>query len=105
MAPPHGIEDWGVYQTYLTSRGSNDEDLKRLRQFSSVLTSSGDYSNALRNIVDKDVAERLIGRQVNGEGNIEMLRILKEKRMLLKKEKIRHRFPYDWRSKQPVIVK
>ena len=48
---------------------------------------------------------RLIGKEVLGDGNIEVIRILSEQGFLVKKEALKHRYPYDWKTKKPVILR
>lgn len=39
------------------------------------------------------------------EGNEAVVRILREGGVLLHEHEYRHKYPYDWRSKEPVIVR
>jgi len=45
----------------------------------------------------------LKGKFVLNEGNAEIMNRLKNK--VLSSSKIKHSYPYDWRTKKPVIVK
>lgn len=47
----------------------------------------------------------LLGKEVLGDGNRAVLDYLRERRALLGTHKYKHKYPYDWRSKQPVIVR
>ncbi|KKZ63041.1 isoleucyl-tRNA synthetase [[Emmonsia] crescens] len=47
----------------------------------------------------------LSGKPVLGEGNKEVLRYVEGKGQLLAQHKYEHKYPYDWRSKLPVIVR
>ncbi len=49
--------------------------------------------------------EMLLGKEVLTSGNDALLKILSEKRMLLSRQNYKHKYPYDWRSKQPVVVR
>lgn len=47
----------------------------------------------------------LLGKEVLGDGNRVVLDYLTERHSLLGTHKYKHKYPYDWRSKQPVIVR
>jgi len=47
----------------------------------------------------------LLGKEVLGDGNRAVLDYLTERHSLLGTHKYKHKYPYDWRSKQPVIVR
>ena len=47
----------------------------------------------------------LTGKDVLGVGNKLVLNILQSTNMLLHTHKYRHKYPYDWRSKKPVIIR
>ncbi|MCJ1258712.1 isoleucine-tRNA ligase [Lignoscripta atroalba] len=45
------------------------------------------------------------GKEVLNEGNKAVLDYLTERGLVLKTHKFKHKYPYDWRSKQPVIIR
>lgn len=47
----------------------------------------------------------LIGKEVLSDGNRAVLDYLEERHSLLGTHKYKHKYPYDWRSKQPVIMR
>lgn len=47
----------------------------------------------------------LEGKSVLGEGSQEVLRILSNTHQVLATHKYKHKYPYDWRTKLPVIVR
>lgn len=47
----------------------------------------------------------LLGKEVLTSGNDALLELLAEKNRLLGRHKYQHKYPYDWRSKQPVVVR
>ncbi|KAG8758951.1 isoleucine-tRNA ligase [Ceratobasidium sp. 428] len=88
-APAHGVEDYTAWR--LGSYG---------RDIICPVDGEGKFTN--------DVGEawsRLVGKEVLGDGNIEVIRVLKEQGTLVKKETLRHRYPYDWKTKKPVILR
>jgi isoleucyl-tRNA synthetase len=47
----------------------------------------------------------LDGLNIFKEGSSKVLEILKDRDMLLCTHKYKHKYPYDWRSKKPVIIR
>ncbi len=52
-----------------------------------------------------DGIDWLSGQQVFTTGNESVLELLSDHGCLIARHEYRHRYPYDWRSKQPVIVR
>ena len=46
----------------------------------------------------------MVGREVLDEGGKAMVSLLKELGVLRKIQRIKHRYPYDWKTDKPVIV-
>jgi isoleucyl-tRNA synthetase len=49
--------------------------------------------------------ENFAGLDVLGNGNDAVIEALKGASAVLKEEKYQHKYPYDWRTKKPVIVR
>ncbi|KAL7420686.1 isoleucine-tRNA ligase [Cryptotrichosporon argae] len=49
-------------------------------------------------------ATRLVGLEALGTGTAEMIDVLRTEGVLLAQETISHRYPCDWKTKQPVLV-
>ncbi|EZF34377.1 Isoleucyl-tRNA synthetase [Trichophyton interdigitale] len=47
----------------------------------------------------------LTGKAVLGDGNHAVIKYLSEKGILIHKHAYKHKYPYDWRSKLPVIIR
>ncbi|CUA71013.1 isoleucyl-tRNA synthetase [Rhizoctonia solani] len=88
-APAHGPED------YMAWRSTKQEG-----NILCPVDNEGKFTSAVGS-----EWTRLIGKEVLEDGNIEVLRILKEQGLLIKKQTIRHRYPYDWKTKKPVIFR
>ncbi|CAE7209884.1 unnamed protein product [Rhizoctonia solani] len=88
-APAHGPDDYAAW--------------KSTKQEGDILCPV-DNEGKFTDVVGSEWT-RLIGKEVLGNGNIEVIRILKEQGLLVKKETIRHRYPYDWKTKKPVIFR
>lgn len=52
-----------------------------------------------------DAGDALVGREVLSDGNAAVLDLLSTSGALLARHAQKHRYPYDWRSKQPVILR
>jgi isoleucyl-tRNA synthetase len=58
-----------------------------------------------RGIFNEDAGEDLAGLSVLKEGNAKVVEILTANGTLIKEEAYNHKYPYDWRTKKPVIVR
>jgi isoleucyl-tRNA synthetase len=53
---------------------------------------------------DEDARE-LVSKSVLGDGIDAMIRLLRRRNALLSEETIEHRYPLDWKTKEPIIVR
>ncbi|KAG8693855.1 isoleucine-tRNA ligase [Ceratobasidium sp. 394] len=88
-APAHGVEDYIAWRL-----GSHDKEIL------CPVDGEGKFTDAVG-----EPWTRLVGKEVLEDGNIEVIRVLKEQDVLVKKKTLRHRYPYDWRTKKPVILR
>jgi isoleucyl-tRNA synthetase len=58
-----------------------------------------------RGVFNADAGEDLAGLSVLKEGNTKVVEILTANGTLIKEEAYNHKYPYDWRTKKPVIVR
>ncbi|SPO46449.1 probable ISM1 - isoleucine-tRNA ligase, mitochondrial [Moesziomyces antarcticus] len=104
-APAHGAEDYQIWkqQGRLQTDGIfspvNDEGCYSAE----ILQLDASESSESRG--DTSIGRRLMGKEVLGEGAQEIIGILKERDALVCAHTLRHKYPCDWRSKQPVIVR
>ncbi|KAL4786551.1 tRNA synthetases class I-domain-containing protein [Aspergillus varians] len=49
--------------------------------------------------------KRLSGKSVLGEGNVVVLEYIEQQGRLLSQHRYEHKYPYDWRSKLPIIIR
>ncbi|XP_067901174.1 isoleucine--tRNA ligase, mitochondrial [Heterodontus francisci] len=83
-APAHGMEDYGVASHHKLSVDCLvDED--------GLFTESAGFE--------------LQNKYVLNEGNETVIQMLHAANMLLKEVEVSHRYPYDWRTKKPVIIR
>ena len=86
-APAHGQDDYLLGLT-------NNLDL------SCPVTELGKYDSSV-----EILSKQLKGLEVLGDGNEKMLELLHEKNHIKKQSKFQHSYPYDWRTKKPVILR
>jgi isoleucyl-tRNA synthetase len=84
-APGHGAEDYSLFRD------------RNVIPFSPV-DGEGKYTNAVHPV-------SLRGLSVLKEGNEAVVKLLNESGELLHQHMYTHKYPYDWRSKEPVIVR
>lgn len=105
-APAHGLEDYQIWkqQGQVPQEGIfspvNDEGCYSADVLQ--LDASTPQNSTLRGLKP---GQRLIGKQVLTDGAREVIAMLKERDALVSAHTMRHKYPYDWRSKQPVIVR
>jgi isoleucyl-tRNA synthetase len=98
-APGHGQEDYEAFRQSLGSDADTAEmrcpvdDLGNLTEKIASWTKGG------------DVASRLVGKSVLGDAVPAMVEILEENGILLKQDVIHHRYPCDWKTKEPIIIR
>lgn len=83
-APAHGYDDYCV-------------GLKHNLSLSCLVNEEGRYT--------REAGEQLEGRFVLDNGNQCILESLRETGALVREAPYTHRYPYDWRSKMPVIIR
>ena len=87
IAPGHGMDDYKLCQSH------NIQPFAPLDDAGCFTSEAFSGSNILE------------GKPVLTTGNKAVLEILQADSMLIATHKYRHKYPYDWRSKQPVIIR
>lgn len=67
---------------------------------------SGKFSSEIISVLGEEAGKELVGKDVlkaGGKAIVDLLRTMGEE-FLLGVEKIKHRYPYDWKTGEPVIV-
>ncbi|BGP06220.1 isoleucine-tRNA ligase [Rhodotorula toruloides] len=101
-APAHGIEDWEAWRAYHVSANPSSPAPDTL----CAVDADGRLDRTLEDMdIEKDVVARLVGKDVLKEGTEEVIRLLEERGRLIKEVEVQHKFPYDWRTKKPVIFR
>eukprot|EP00466_Bigelowiella_natans_P001100 jgi/Bigna1/75108/fgenesh1_pg.32_\ len=83
IAPAHGMEDFLVGKSF-------GLDVK------SLVSADGTFT-------DKAAKGALTGQHIHGGGTDTIKQLLRTKGLLLKERSYCHRYPYDWRTKEPVV--
>jgi len=96
-APSHGLEDFHAYTHFMaTQRPSETPSLIE------VVDDEGKFD--CRGTAEW--SSRLHGKAALDEGNAEVISMLEEQNRIIGKDfKIRHKYPYDWRTKKPILTK
>lgn len=95
-APAHGAED---YHAFLALDPAS---------FKSGLlchvNGEGRFTEDVAEVVGRSAAKELVGQDIMKAGSRSMIRLLETAGALVKVQRIRHRYPYDWKTGEPVIT-
>ena len=64
----------------------------------------GQFNREVANVVGVDAAGKLVGLAVLTDGSRAVVELLRETGSLVKIQRIKHRYPYDWKTNEPIIV-
>lgn len=93
-APAHGHDDYDAFQAAGLS----------LAELRCPIDDDGKFTPELVGWAGAD-AEGLVGQAALGEGSRAMIDFIREQGALLATDRISHRYPCDWRTKQPIMVR
>ncbi|KAG8216484.1 tRNA synthetases class I-domain-containing protein [Butyriboletus roseoflavus] len=94
-APAHGAEDYLAFR----SQGLLDSGML------CHVDGEGKFSQRVTDVVPPELGgEALVGLEVMKGGSKAIVKILENCGALLAVERIKHRYPYDWKTNEPVIV-
>ena len=95
-APAHGAEDYNAFLSLgLISTSHN---------IICHVDKEGQFNREVANVVGDDAAGKLVGRAVLTDGSRAVVELLREMGRLVKIQRIKHRYPYDWKTNEPIIV-
>lgn len=95
-APAHGAEDYNLFK-----------EKNLICSTSSIVCHVGDgglFTSEVAHVVGKEAANTLIGQPVLDGGSRSVVGLLKSMNRLVKIERFKHRYPYDWKTDKPIIV-
>lgn len=97
-APAHGAEDYAAFRSLGLLQ---DNKLALICHVDGL----GRFSEDVSDIIGEKQGRRLSGLSVLSDGTDAVVNILQEMDgVLLKEERIKHRYPYDWKTDKPIIV-
>lgn len=65
---------------------------------------AGKFTPQVAEVLGNDAGALLQDKEVLYAGGKIMIKLLDDMGVLRKTEKIKHRYPYDWKTDQPVII-
>lgn len=65
---------------------------------------AGNFGAAVADVLGDEWAQSVVGKPVLGDGSRAIVDILKSLDVLVKIQRFKHRYPYDWKTDKPVIV-
>lgn len=96
-APAHGAEDYGTFR---------DAGLLHSQHLVCPVDNDGRFTEEILSLAkNPEHGQRLIGKEVLYGGTKEILSILHEAGVLVAEKKIKHKYPYDWKTGKPIIVR
>ena len=101
-APAHGVEDYNAFRDL----GHSSSSLSSVQNLICHVDGTGRFIPEIVDVVGKEAAKELVGKEVlkgGGKAVVELLRSMGEE-VLLGVGKLKHRYPYDWKTGEPVIV-
>ncbi|KAG6885563.1 hypothetical protein C0993_012806 [Termitomyces sp. T159_Od127] len=94
-APAHGAEDYHAFLSLsLVSTSKN---------MICHVDGEGKFTKEVADVVGESAAT-LIGKEVLSDGSRSIVELLKQVGALVKVQRIKHRYPYDWKTDKPIIV-
>jgi isoleucyl-tRNA synthetase len=95
-APAHGTED---YQAFRSLGLISNAD-----QMICHVGSAGEFLESVAEVVGQDAGKVLIGKSVLKDGSKAAVDLLRDVGQLVKVKRIKHRYPYDWKTDEPIIL-
>ncbi|KAG1900331.1 tRNA synthetases class I-domain-containing protein [Suillus fuscotomentosus] len=95
-APAHGAEDYLAFRALGLLQGPTD--------IICHVDDAGKFSPGVAHVVGEEAAQALVGQEVLKGGNKAIIRLLESIGSLVRVQKIKHRYPYDWKTGEPIIV-
>lgn len=95
-APAHGTED---YQAFRSLGLISNAD-----QMICHVGSAGEFIESVAEVVGQDAGKVLAGKSVLKDGSKAVADLLRDVGQLVKVKRIKHRYPYDWKTDEPIIL-
>ena len=95
-APAHGTEDYHAFLA-LDPASFNSGLLCHV-------DGEGKFTEDIAEVVGSSAAKELVSQDIMKAGSRSMTKLLEASGALIKVQRIRHRYPYDWKTGEPVIT-
>ncbi|KAJ3532236.1 hypothetical protein NMY22_g7819 [Coprinellus aureogranulatus] len=95
-APAHGTEDYQAFR----SLGL----ISNAHQMLCHVGSAGEFIEGVSEVVGRDAAAKLVKKSVLKDGSKAAVDLLRDVGQLVKVKRIKHRYPYDWKTNEPIIL-
>jgi isoleucyl-tRNA synthetase len=95
-APAHGGEDYQAFLALNLLSGPNPMICH--------VNGEGKFTAEVANVVGDSSAGGLVGLEVLTDGSKAVVELLKRTGSLVKVQRIKHRYPYDWKTNEPIIM-
>jgi isoleucyl-tRNA synthetase len=92
-APAHGVEDYAAFKASLPSSSVSSFTLR------CPIDDDGKFVGI------GEGGEDLEGKDILGDGIEAMIQLGRERGWILGEKEVKHSYPYDWKSKKPVIIR
>lgn len=89
-APAHGAEDYLVFRGLGLLQGPTD--------IICHVDGAGKFSSDVAHVVGEEAAQMLVGQEVLKDGSKAIIKLLESTGSLVKVQRIKHRYPYDWKT-------
>ncbi|MCO5598791.1 hypothetical protein L7F22_052890 [Adiantum nelumboides] len=99
-APGHGKDDYNVWQEYCQTNPKASQE-----SIISPVDDSSCFTRQVRNLNGQSQDSELIGMPVQSEGTRTIIKQLYNSFDLLTEIRYQHRYPIDWRTSRPIIVR
>lgn len=94
-APAHGHEDYDAFK----AAGISVSNMR------CPIDDDGCFTEEIFSYSGNESTAPLVGQQVQGPGSKAMVELLKAEGVLLAQETVSHRYPIDWRTKKPILIR
>ncbi|KAI0065258.1 isoleucyl-tRNA synthetase [Artomyces pyxidatus] len=95
-APAHGVEDYNVCRSLNLITSENN--------IVCHVGEKGEFTEKVIDVVGPESGKLLVGKKVLNDGSRAIVGLLQQLGVLIKTQRIKHRYPYDWKTDKPVIV-
>jgi isoleucyl-tRNA synthetase len=96
LAPAHGGEDYATFRSLNLPAGK--------KTMLCHVDDKGRFTTGVHDVLGEK-GEHLVGQDVLDNGSKTVVALLKEAGALLKIKRIKHKYPYDWKTKEPIIMR